>query len=83
MNSCRALDSMQKRYTRYMEIVIGLILVAVLTVSANSASSRHMQPRSRYEPIPKPPVSITRMYRSEVSDAIHKFESERRKNGSE
>ncbi len=65
-----------------MEIIIGLLIVAVLTVSANSASSRHMRPRSRYEPIPKPPVSITRMYRGEVSDAIHEFESGRRKDGS-
>lgn len=54
-----------------MEIIIILIILAVLLASDRAMNKPK---RSRYDPIPKPPVSITRSYKGELGEAIDEFE---------
>ena len=55
-----------------MEFLLLVIVTAVLALSANSIADRKM--KSRYDPVPKPPVSISRSYKEHVSGTADKTE---------
>lgn len=46
-----------------MEFLVATAIIVVLGLSANRVSDR--KTRSRYDPVPKPPVSISRSYKED------------------
>jgi hypothetical protein len=62
----------------YMEVIILVCIAATLLWSSNRSGDQFLKSRSRYDAVPKPPVSIIREYRGEVGDAIHEYETNRK-----